>query len=148
MAKLRLNKILAQAGLTSRRGGDRLIVDGHVAVNGLVTLSPATLADPALDARAIVEELRKYDEALYRKPRWLVLNKIDLVPGGERGHAVQRFLRNFRWRGKSFIISALTGEGCRELVFAVMKHLEQDSGSRSQDSVKARRLTKSLNPES
>ncbi|HXL47068.1 MAG TPA: S4 domain-containing protein, partial [Candidatus Binatia bacterium] len=38
---MRLNKILAQAGLTSRRGGDRLIVDGHVAVNGAVTLSPA-----------------------------------------------------------------------------------------------------------
>jgi len=50
MAKLRLNKILAQAGLTSRRGGDRLIVDGHVAVNGVVTRSPATLADPELDA--------------------------------------------------------------------------------------------------
>jgi 23S rRNA pseudouridine2605 synthase len=49
MAKLRLNKILAQAGLTSRRGGDRLIVDGRVAVNGLVTRSPATLADPELD---------------------------------------------------------------------------------------------------
>jgi len=105
-------------------------------------------ADIAREAKAIVEELRKYDEALYRKPRWLVLNKIDLVPAGERGRAARRFIRNYRWRGKSFIISALTGEGCRELVFAVMKHLEQDSGSRSQDSGKARRRTKSLNPES
>jgi GTPase len=103
-------------------------------------------ADIVREARAIVQELKKYDEALYRKPRWLVLNKIDLVPPAERGHAARRFLRNFRWRGKSFIISALTGEGCRELVFAVMKHLEQDSGSRSGDSVKARRRTKSLNP--
>jgi GTP-binding protein len=105
-------------------------------------------ADIAREAKAIVQELKNYDEALFRKPRWLVLNKIDLVPAGERGHAVRRFLKNFRWQGKSFIISALTGEGCRELVFAVMKHLEQDPGSRSQDSVKARRRTKSLNPES
>jgi GTP-binding protein len=115
----------------------------------LVDIAPPDAgADIAREARAIVQELRKYDEALYRKPRWLVLNKIDLVPAGERGRTVKRFLRNFRWRGKSFIISALTGEGCRELVFAVMKHLEQDPGSGSQDSVKARRRTKSLNPES
>ena len=44
--------------------------------------------------------------------------------------AVKRFLRRFRWHGKSFIISALTGEGCRELVFAVMKHLDAGLGSR------------------
>jgi 23S rRNA pseudouridine2605 synthase len=49
MAKLRLNKILAQAGQTSRRGGDRLIRDGRVAVNGAVTWEPGTLADPLAD---------------------------------------------------------------------------------------------------
>ena len=76
------------------------------------------------------------------------MNKIDLVPAGERERAVKRFLRNYRWKHKCFIISALTGEGCRELAFAVMKHLEQDSGSTSQDSAKARRRTKSLNSES
>jgi len=114
----------------------------------LVDVAPLDAGDPVRDARAIVQELRKYDEALYRKPRWLVLNKIDLVPAGERERTITRFLRNYRWKGKCFIISALTGEGCRELAFAVMKHLEQDSGSRSQDSAKARRRKKSLNPES
>jgi pseudouridine synthase len=49
MAKLRLNKILAQAGLSSRRGADRLIAEGHVAVNGAVTRELATLADPERD---------------------------------------------------------------------------------------------------
>jgi len=86
-------------------------------------------ADPARDARAIVQELRNYDEALYRKPRWLVLNQIDKIPAGSRAHAVTSFLRNFRWRGKSLIISALTGEGCRELVFAVMDYLEKQRPS-------------------
>jgi GTP-binding protein len=104
----------------------------------LVDIAPLDSAvDPAADARAIVSELRKYDEALYRKPRWLVLNKVDRVPAGERERAVKRFLRNFGWRGKSFIISALTGEGCRELVFAVMKYLEeQGAGSGKQRSRK------------
>lgn len=49
MAKLRLNKILAQAGLTSRRGADHLLLEGRVAVNGVVIREPGTLADPALD---------------------------------------------------------------------------------------------------
>jgi pseudouridine synthase len=49
MAKLRLNKILAQAGLSSRRGADRLITEGRVAVNGAVTRELATLADPERD---------------------------------------------------------------------------------------------------
>jgi GTP-binding protein len=84
-----------------------------------------------------VQELRKYDEALYRKPRWLVLNKIDMVPTGERDRAVKRFLRDFRWRGKSLIISALTGEGCRKLVFAVMKHLEEQRPLTAEDAMDA-----------
>ena len=49
MAKLRLNKILAQAGLTSRRGADHVVLEGRVAVNGVVTREPGTLADPATD---------------------------------------------------------------------------------------------------
>ena len=53
MSKLRLNKILAQAGLSSRRGADRLIADGHVSVNGVVTRDLATLADPDVDIVAL-----------------------------------------------------------------------------------------------
>src|SRR6266566_5004259 len=49
MAKLRLNKILAQAGLSSRRGADRLIADGRVAINGAVSRELGTLADPERD---------------------------------------------------------------------------------------------------
>jgi GTPase len=81
-------------------------------------------SDPAGDARAIAAELKKYDEALYRKPRWLVLNKIDRLPGEERAAAKAQFLKSLRWRGRCFAISALTGEGCRELCFEVMKFLE------------------------
>jgi GTP-binding protein len=81
-------------------------------------------ADPARDAKSIATELKKFDPALYRKPRWLVLNKMDMLPAEERKTAAAKLVRGLRWRGPSFCISALTGEGCRELSFAVMNFLE------------------------
>jgi GTP-binding protein len=81
-------------------------------------------ADPVRDARAIVAELRKYDERLYRKPRWLVLNKADLLPPEEREPAARELARQLRWKGPRFVVSALTGEGCRELCRAAMGQLE------------------------
>jgi len=55
-----------------------------------------------------------------------VLNKMDMLPAGERETATAALVRRLRWRGPSFCISALTGEGCRELSFAVMKFLESE----------------------
>ncbi len=92
----------------------------------LVDLAPFDPeADPVHEARAIVEELRKYDEALYRKPRWLVLNKTDLIPDTERAGRVAGFVRDYGWEGPVFALSAISGEGCPPLVFAIMAHLEQ-----------------------
>ena len=84
-------------------------------------------ANPVKEAKAIVKELKKYDEALYRKPRWLVLNKCDLLAADQRGQVVKKFVRNLGWNGKSFIISALSGEGCRELTYAIMEYLEREA---------------------
>jgi GTP-binding protein len=96
----------------------------------LVDLAPFdTEADPVHDAKAIVDELRKYDEELYRKARWLVLNKIDLVDEGEREGRVADFVKRFGWKEAVFTISAITGEGCNALVFAVMKHLDATRAS-------------------
>ena len=112
----------------------------------LVDVAPLDEAvDPAREAKAIVKELKKYDEALYLKPRWVVLNKIDMIAADARAGVVRRLLKDFGWKGKSFIISALTGEGCRDLSFAVMRHLEQDSGSGSP--AKPGRKRKNPNPE-
>jgi GTPase len=81
-------------------------------------------ADPVRDAKSIAAELKKFDPELYRKPRWLVLNKTDMLPAEERESATAALVHRLRWRGRSFCICALTGEGCRELSFAVMKFLE------------------------
>ena len=82
-------------------------------------------ADPVAQARAIVEELRRYDEALYRKPRWLVLNKIDLIPPDERQARIDAFVRDFGWHGPVFAIAAIRGDGCQPLVRAIMDYLDE-----------------------
>jgi GTP-binding protein len=107
----------------------------------VVDLAPVEAdADAARDAKAIVEELRKYDTLLFEKPRWVVLNKADLIPDAEREARVKAFVDGYfgkRRRARNaepgaerppvFVISALTGEGCRELSYAVMKFLEQSA---------------------
>lgn len=85
----------------------------------LVDCCPGDGHDPVTDVRAIVAELRKYDERLYRKPRWLVLNKLDLVPPDEREAMVAQLRRRLRTRARVFGISAATGEGCQELTGAI-----------------------------
>lgn len=78
--------------------------------------------NPLQEARAIVEELRKYDEELYNKPRWLVLNKIDMLENAKE--RADKFVKDYGWDGRIFAISAINGNGCRELTYAIMEHLE------------------------
>jgi len=104
----------------------------------VVDIAPLDEAvDPVHEARAILEELRKYDEALYRKPRWLVLNKVDMLPENEREKVCRKFIRSLGWKDKNFAISAMTGDGCKELTYAIMEFLEQESMGENQDLAKS-----------
>ncbi len=93
----------------------------------LVDMAPFDpTVDPAKEARAIVKELGKYDEELMNKPRWLILNKLDMVPQEERESRAAEFLKKYKGRGKSalpvdrvYSISGLTGEGCEALTYAI-----------------------------
>ena len=80
--------------------------------------------DIVADAKAIVNELRKYDEALYQKPRWLVLNKVDMLQPEERQKVIKDFLKRFKWDGPVFEVSALNGEGCDRLCYAIQDYLD------------------------
>ena len=80
--------------------------------------------DPVAQAKAIIGELKKYDAGLHAKPRWLVLNKLDMVPGDERAARVKDFVKRMRFKGPVFEISALTREGCEPLVQAVYQHVK------------------------
>lgn len=84
-------------------------------------------ADPVVDARAIVAELKKYDPALFRKPRWLVLNKIDLLAPELRQAQVRELVRRLRWQAPVFAVSAATGEGCEALVESVHNWLAEQA---------------------
>ncbi|MEZ7896558.1 MAG: GTPase ObgE [Thauera sp.] len=93
----------------------------------LVDLAPFDPeADPVADAKAIAEELRKYDEDLYAKPRWLVLNKLDLIPEEERAERVAAFLEAYGPVERHFQISAMKGEGTQALIFAIQDLLDAE----------------------
>jgi GTP-binding protein len=94
----------------------------------LVDIAPLDpQADPVRDARAIVAELKKFSKELAAKPRWLVLNKRDLLPEKEAEQRARAIVRALRYRGPHFLISGATGAGTRELCEAVMRLLEADA---------------------
>jgi GTP-binding protein len=80
--------------------------------------------DPVAQAKAIVAELKKYDAGLYNKPRWLVLNKLDMVPTEKREAVVKDFVKRFKYKGPVFQISALTREGCEPLIKSIFQHIK------------------------
>jgi GTP-binding protein len=102
----------------------------------IVDLAPFENVDPVKEAKAIVKELKKYDESLFDKPRWLVLNKLDMVPEDERKKRVKDFVKRFGWKGQVFEISALTREGCEDLVVEIYNYLaeQRQMQTRSEDS--------------
>ena len=92
----------------------------------LVDLAPFDPnVDPVYEARAIVEELRKYDETLYDKPRWLVLNKLDMLDDTERAERVAAFVKDYGWEGPVYQISAATREGTEVLMKDIQNYVDQ-----------------------
>jgi len=79
--------------------------------------------DPVAQAKAIVKELKKYDPALHTKPRWLVLNKMDMLPADERAARVKDFVKRMRTKQPVFEISALTREGLEPMLKAIYQHI-------------------------
>jgi len=86
-------------------------------------------SNPVRDAKAIVGELIKHDPALADKPRWLVLNKLDLIPEEDREKTVKDFLKAYKkatkYDGPVFPITAISGEGTKPLIYAIHEALEQ-----------------------
>nr|CRY94782.1 hypothetical protein [uncultured prokaryote] len=84
--------------------------------------------DPIEEAKALVEELRKYDETLYEKPRWVVINKIDLVAEEEQDERIDAVIDglNLTTDDRIFVISAATREGCEELISAIAQYVDDE----------------------
>ncbi len=91
----------------------------------LVDIAPADEdASPATDFRAIQDELGKFSGDLTTKPRWLVINKIDLVAGDQLAAEKNRLLGELGWDGPAYEISAATGKGTEALGRAIMQYLD------------------------
>ena len=91
----------------------------------LVDIAPTDpAADPVRDAIAIVGELGKFSEDLLAKPRWLVLNKSDLLPPDEAAAKAVSIAVALKYRGPAFLISGATHAGTRDLTEAVMRFIE------------------------
>lgn len=97
----------------------------------LVDIAPFDPAiNPVDEARAIVNELKKYDELLYQKPRWLILNKIDMLE--DVAEKVKTFIKSFGWTGPVYSISAIKGVGCKELTYDIMTFIEENKKNQNE----------------
>ena len=88
-----------------------------------------TLEHPVVSAKKIIAELGKWDEHLLDKPRWLVLNKIDRLPEEEVEGRCRHIVEGLGWHGPVFPVSALKGDGLKELTFRIMEFLEEARGT-------------------
>ena len=93
----------------------------------LVDIAPIDGSDPATVVKAIARELGNFSEDLVDKPRWLVINKIDLLSADDRAAAREKILSALDWQGPFFEVSAATGEGTVRLGQAIVTELESIS---------------------
>ncbi|MBT8434645.1 MAG: Obg family GTPase CgtA [Gammaproteobacteria bacterium] len=93
----------------------------------IIDVMPEPQADSAVEsANKILRELQRYDEALFHKPRWLVLNKLDLLPEDESDSLCDEITSGLEWSGPVYAISAINREGVDQLCHDIMNFLEND----------------------
>jgi len=100
----------------------------------LVDVAPLDGSDPVDDVRMVVGELEKFNAELGGRERWLVLNKVDLLPEDQRQARCRSIVERLGWRGPVFETAAVSQQGTQQLVFAIMEYLEQQQVSETPDS--------------
>lgn len=90
----------------------------------IVDVDPADNSSPVDAVRIIEKEIKKYADELGNKPRWLVLNKMDLIPQEMQQEFTDEILRELNWEGEVFSISAVTGHGTKTLTYKIMQYLD------------------------
>lgn len=92
----------------------------------IIDLAPFDGTNPVDEAMVIINELDSYSHELTEKPRWLVLNKSDLLDDEEVREKRDEIVQALNWQGPVHIISAISSEGTEQLAFDIMKQLEID----------------------
>jgi GTPase len=98
----------------------------------LVDIAPIDGSDPVEQVRAIASELQRFDAELLARPRWLVLNKMDLVAPEEREALAKGITDRLQWTAPWFAISAAERIGTREVVLAVQCFFDEQKAARSE----------------
>ncbi len=90
--------------------------------------------DPVAEAKALVQELKKYDDALYNKPRWIVMNKVDLLDEEVQDEKIDALIDGLELTedDRVFVISAATREGCEELIAAIAQYVDDERRKENQ----------------
>lgn len=92
----------------------------------VIDIAPLDESDPISSARAIINELGEYNPELLNKPRWLVLNKIDMIPDeAQRKERIQAIIEGLEWKDPVFAISAISGEGTQQLCYSLMQLIDE-----------------------
>ncbi|WP_019531027.1 Obg family GTPase CgtA [Dasania marina] len=91
----------------------------------IVDVAPFDQSSPADNARAIVKELERFSPTLHQRERWLVLNKIDLLPKDERKQRCQEIVDDLGWTGPVFAIAAINKEGVEPICGQIMTYIEE-----------------------
>ncbi len=91
----------------------------------LVDMCPYDGSSPADNVKAIVEELEKFSPTLASRERWLVLNKLDLLPAEDVDQRCQELIDELNWQGPVFKVSAISKQGTGDLSGEIMQWLEE-----------------------
>jgi GTP-binding protein len=92
----------------------------------IVDILPIDDTDPVENIIKITRELEKYNPELAARKRWLVLNKVDLLPADEQEEYMKTIVNALNWQGRVFEISAISGQGCSELCYQIMQSMEDE----------------------
>jgi GTP-binding protein len=91
----------------------------------LVDMLPPDGSNPAENVNVIENELDQFSPTLWGRERWLVLNKIDLLPEDERSSLCQSVVDSLQWEGPVYYVSASSAQGTEQLCQDIMVHLEE-----------------------
>jgi len=92
----------------------------------IIDMQPYDGTDPVTEAKTITNELSSFSPELAEKPRWLVLNKSDLMDDEELKEKREEIVQQLNWQGPVYTISAISKTGTEDLAFNIMKQLEAD----------------------
>ena len=99
----------------------------------LVDMAPWDEVTPGESAQVIANELEKFSPTLAAQPRWLVLNKLDMVPEDEREERCQAVVDALGWEGPVYRISAINKDGTQQLVHDIQRFLDARNEALAED---------------